>query len=517
MQAANRVAKNTLILYARMAITVFISLYATRLVLLALGAADFGVFNVVGGAIAMLTFLNAAMASATQRFMSYAQGEGNDQKQKNIFNVSVLLHFFIAIAVVLLLEGAGYFLFNGVLKIDADRMDEAKLIFQFLIVSTFFTIVSVPYDAVINAHENMLFVAILGILESILKLSIAFFITYTAFDKLASYGLLMASLAVLLLIIRRIYCHRKYEEVEINIRKHFDKELFKKMTSFAGWSFLGSSSSMIANYGQGIVINMFFGTVVNAAQGVAGQVSGQLGVFANVMLKALNPVIAKSEGAGDRNLMLKASLLGSKVSFFMLMFFYIPVLIEMPLIFKFWLKEVPEYAIIFCRLLLIRNLIEQLFLTLSFSIAAVGNIRQFQIVKSGLNFLPLLVSYILFSYAYPPYFLYLVFITYSIFNAGVILFFSKKYCGLSILSFLKYTASRVFVSFVLIVTVAVLPVLFMPEGLIRFLLVSGISFIAFLVIVWFVGLRNEEREIFGRMIKNITDKIFSIIRRYAFS
>ena len=213
MEQAKRVAKNTGFLYARMAITVFISLYVTRLVLAALGAEDFGTFSVVGGAIAMLTFLNAAMTAASQRFMSYAQGEGNNHKQKNIFNVSVLLHFFIAIAVVLLLEGAGYIFFNGLLKINPERMHAAKLIYQFLIVSTFFTIISVPYDAVINAHENMFFVAVLGIIESLLKLGIALFITYTVFDKLISYGFLMALLAIFLLLVRRVYCHRKYEEV----------------------------------------------------------------------------------------------------------------------------------------------------------------------------------------------------------------------------------------------------------------------------------------------------------------
>jgi len=317
MEQAKRVAKNTGILYVRMAITVFLSLYITRLVLAALGAENFGIFNLVGGAIAMLSFLNGAMSSASQRFMSYAQGEGDHKKQKYIFNVSTLLHFFIAIAVVILLELAGYFFFNGLLKIDPDRMYAAKIIYQFLIVSTFFTVISVPYDAVINAHENMLFVAITGIIESILKLGIAFYITYTNFDKLISYGLLMASLAILMLIIKQIYCHIKYEEVTINIRKYRDKDIFKEMTGFAGWSFLGSSSSLIANYGQGIVLNIFFGTFVNAAQGISIQVSGQLSAFATTMMKALNPVLAKSEGAGNRKLMIKASMIGSKVSFFM--------------------------------------------------------------------------------------------------------------------------------------------------------------------------------------------------------
>jgi Na+-driven multidrug efflux pump len=189
---ANRVVKNTGILYARMAITVFISLYATRLILNALGTTDFGIFNVVAGAIAMLTFLNSAMAGATQRFISYAEGAGDTEKVKTIFNVSIVLHLGIALLVGLVLEVGGYFLFDGLLKIPMDRLATAQLIYQFMIVSTVLTIISVPYDAIINAHENMLIFAILGVVEALFKLSIALYITYNGSDKLVMYGLLTA-------------------------------------------------------------------------------------------------------------------------------------------------------------------------------------------------------------------------------------------------------------------------------------------------------------------------------------
>lgn len=493
MQAAERVVKNTGFLYARMGITVFISLYATRLILNSLGAGDFGIFNVVGGCIAMLTFLNNAMATATQRFMSYAQGEGNADKQRDIFNVSIFLHLIIGFLVILLLEGFGYFLFKGILRIDPERLYATKTIYHFMVVSTFFTIVSVPYDAVINARENMFFVAILGIVESILKLGIAIFVTVILSDKLIWYGLLMAALSVFLLIVHFIYCHNRYEEVEFNIRKYFRKSLFKEMSSFAGWSFMGSSSSMIANYGQGIVINMFFGTVVNAAQGIAGQVSGQLGAFASTMLKALNPLIVKSEGAGDRNLMLKASLAGSKISFFLLMVFYVPVILEMPFIFHLWLKKVPEFTIIFCRLLLIRNLIEQLFLPIASSIGAVGNIKKFQIFNLILNFLPLIFSYVLFSLGYPAYYLYIVFIIYSIFSAGIILSFAKKECGLSISYFFSEILNRCVSSFIVTIILSSVPLFTINEGFTRLILVFSISVIIFFISVWFIGCTRDER------------------------
>lgn len=493
MIAIKRVVKNTWILYVRMALTVFISLYATRLTLAALGVTDFGLFNLVGGVIAMLTFLNNAMSSATQRFMSFAEGAGDKKRQKEIFNVSTVLHIIIAILVLLLLEIVGYFLFDKVLEIPADRLETAKIVFQFMALSTVFTIISVPYDAVINAHENMLLFAILGILESVLKLGIALFLSVTPYDKLSTYGLLTAFLSILLLFIRRIYCHRKYQECEINIKKHFNKSTFKEMSSFAGWSFLGASSSMIANYGQGIILNVFFGPVVNAAQAISNQISGQLGVFAGTMLKALNPLIAKSEGAGDRNLMLKVSLKGSKFSFLLLLILYVPVIVEMPFIFRMWLKDIPEYTLIFCRLLLLRNLIEQLYVTLSNTIAAVGKIKEFQIAKSILTVLPLSIAYILFKLGMEPHSLYIVFVFYAVLDAIVTLYFAEKYCGLSYQSFMSETLIPCLRIAVVSFSVAYLPYHYMQDGLIRLGLVGCLSVISLIITLWRWGLENVEK------------------------
>ena len=411
--------------------------------------------------------------------------------------------------VLLILEGAGYFLFNGILKIPADRIDVGKIIFQFMLVSTFVTIISVPYDAIINAHENMFLVAILGIIEAILKLVIAIFVTQTSFDKLISYGVLMALLSILLLIIRRIYCHSKYDEAKINLKKYYSKPLFKEMTRFAGWSFLGSSSSMIANYGQSIIINIFFGTAVNAAQGVSNQVSGQLGAFAGTMMKALNPLIAKSEGAGNRTLMIEAVMTGSKISFFLLTFFFIPILIEMPYIFDLWLKNVPEFAVIFCELLLIRNLIEQLFVTLASSISAQGNIKKYEIISSVLCFFPIIISYIFFYLGYPAYFIYIIFIIYSILASGVILFFTWHNYKFPVYIFLKNVVFRSVITFLIIFFASYCPALFIEQGLLRLFLVLAISSLIFPVAIWFIGFNANERDQSKKLIRPILSKIYS--------
>ena len=258
MSTANRVIKNTGFLYAKMGITMFISLYTTRLILNSLGASDFGIFNIVGGAISMLGFLNAAIASATQRFMSYSEGEGNREKQKSIFNVSFILHLGISIIVGISLLIAGYFFFNGILNIPQNRILAAKVVYGSLIISTMFTVMTVPYDAAMNAHENMKYYAVIGVFEAILKLAVAF--------------VLMSCIPLITLTIIRFYCHRHYIECIIAPYKYWDKNLIKEMTSFAGWNFINSATSMVSTYGQNIILNIFFNTTINAAFSIANHV-----------------------------------------------------------------------------------------------------------------------------------------------------------------------------------------------------------------------------------------------------
>lgn len=510
MQAAHRVAKNTGILYARMAITMFISLYATRLVLAALGVADFGLFNVVGGAIAMLGFLNSSMASATQRFMSFAQGAGDFEKVKRIFNMSTLLHWGIALVILLVLEIAGYFFFNGVLNIAPERLGVAKIIYQFMVISTLFTVISVPYEAVITSHENMMVYAVLGIIEAVLKLGIALYITYSTQDHLVAYGFLMAALSIFLLILRRIYCHRYYSECVLRLRQYYDKPLLKEMGSFAGWSLLGAASSMIAGYGQAIVLNIFFGTKINAAQGIAGQISGQLGVLALTLTKALNPLIDKSEGSGDRTKMIKATLTGSKISFFLLSFLYVPFLIEMPLLLRLWLKNIPEFAILFCRLLLVRNLIEQFYIPLNNAITAVGNIKTFQKYNAFLNLLPIVVAYVSFSLGFPAFSIYIIFIVFSLVQFMNILHHSKINFDLSYSLFFNEIVLKCVSTFVLSLLIAAIPIMVLENTIARLFAVISFGTISYLVLIWTLGLSQEEQ----KMVKTLKDIVVSKIKNH---
>lgn len=509
MQGGNKIIMNTGILYVKMFLTVFISLYVTRLVLNALGSEDFGVFNVVGGIIGMLSFLNGAMTTSTQRFMSHSAGKNDLTLQKQIFNNSIILHFIIGIAAVILFEVAGPLFFKYLLKLPESSVYAAKMIYQFMIVSTFFTIISVPYDAVINARENMLLYAILGIIETLLKLAIAVAVVYTASDKLILYGLLMASLSVVMLIVRRIYCHWKYPECHFNPKDHFHRGSFREQGYFASWNLVGSSASMISSYGSGVVLNYFFGTMINAAQGIAVQINGQVSAFANTMIKALNPQLMKSEGAGDRERMHRLAFIGSKALFVLFTLFAIPFTIETPYILKIWLKTPPVYTVDFCRLLMLTTLIAQIGQPFIACIQSVGNVKLYQILSSIVSLSVLPVSVMFFMGGFAPYSLYAITLGLNVILNMVIIYCAHRVSDLSISTYIKELIIPMLITVILVYSMGFMPLLFMPEGFVRLIIVCVICVTCYVFIFYNIGLSVQEK----CLVRDRIDYLMKVIRK----
>lgn len=504
MSTASRIIKNTGWLYAKMAITMFISLYTTRLILNALGAVDFGIYAIVGGAIGMLGFLNGAMSSATQRFMSYAEGQGNQERQIGIFNVSIVIHLCLALVIAAVLTIAGFVYFNGVLNIPENRMFAAKVVYGCLIFSTFLTVINVPYEAVMNAHENMRYYALVGILESLLKLAVAVICVKVCYDKLVVYGILMAFIPVFTLTIMKIYCHKKYSECLLKPFKYFEKDIAKDMLGFTGWNFFGSASSLIGNYGNGIVLNHFYGAALNAATGVANQLNGLLLVFSNNMLKALNPIITKSEGAGNRESMLKYATTGCKYSFALLAFFAIPFIIEMEFIQHKWLKNVPSWAVLFAQLQIVRTLIEQLTISYGTAIAAEGKIAKYNVVLSVLNLLPVSLLFILFSNGFAPVTMYVLNISiFGILVALVKVFFAKKNCGLKYSIFVKKILFPSITTFVLSFSIAFVPKLYMDPSWNRLALTFILAFLSYFFFFCSICIDKDEKNVIKKQIPSI--------------
>lgn len=477
-----------------MGITMFISLWTTRLILNSLGASDFGIFNIVGGAISMLGFLNAAMASATQRFMSYNEGGGNREKLKTIFNVSLVMHIVLAIIVGIVLMGAGFVFFNGVLNIPEGRTAAAIVVYASLILSTMVTVAMVPYDAVINAHENMKYYAIVGILESFLKLAVAFACVYTLSDKLIVYGVLMACIPFVTFGIMCVYCHKNYSECIISPRRYYSKADLKEMTSFAGWNMLGSFVSMSVHYGQNIIINVFFGVLVNAAYGIVAQLQGQLMVFTNNMIKALMPVIVKNAGAQQIRQMLKWSFTGCRFSYILFVWIAVPFFVEAEYILALWLKEVPEWTVVFLRLVLIKTLFELSTNSLSISLSSVGQVKQMNMLFSIIEVFAVAIECCLFYAGCEPYWMFIVLITSVSMENAVRISLSHRYCGLSYKQFIMEVHLPLIVFTAMLLVSAAVPRMIMPEGFARLAFCCTATGMMFLMGAYYIFLNKEELE-----------------------
>lgn len=504
-QTANRIIKNTAFLYARLGVTMFIALWTTRLVLNALGVSDYGVYNIVGGAIGMMGFINASMASATQRFMNYVEGQGDIEKKKEIFNTSLLIHAIISMILCLVLIVAGLVLFNGVLNIPEERIQAAYVVYGCMIVSTMLTVINSPYEAVLTSHENMRYYAVVGVFESVLKLFVALACVYSLYDKLIVYGVLMACIPVVTLTIMKIYCHQHYSECVVSPIKYINKETMINMSGFAGWNFFGAMSGFVRNNGNSLIMNHFYGATLNAAMGISSQICGILYVFSNYMLKAISPVITKTEGGGNRILALKYATTSCKISFALMALLAIPAMIEMPFIQKIWLKNVPDWAVMFTRLQLIWILIELLTLSYSTVISAEGHIASFQVIKSIINFLPIVLSFVLFNMGYSPVSMYFVYILFfSVLTSVVNVYFAHRNCGLDYIFFFKELFLPVMITFLFAFIFASIPMFIIEEGWLRLLLTGIFSTFSFLLFGGILTLNEKERDI----IKGSLQKMF---------
>ncbi|HWK98671.1 MAG TPA: MATE family efflux transporter [Parapedobacter sp.] len=401
MKPGNKIVFNTAILYGRMLITIGINLYATRLILGNLGASDYGLYSLVGGVVAMLSFLNAAMTTSTQRYLSYNMGSGNIDNIKRVLGNSMLIHTVLGLLLVVVFELVGLFFLETKLTIDPERLSAARLIFHFTVVASFISIISVPYDAVINAHENMTFVALINILESVLKLAIAVLLAFVLQDKLVVYGFLTMISSILLRVIKQVYCRKRYHECSVRPLRVYDRKLIGEMGAFAGWNLFGIICGLSRSQGVAIVLNLFYSTVMNAAYSIANQVNNQMSFLSMTMMKTVRPQMMKSEGAGDRRRMLRLSVFAGKFSFYLNSLISIPIFIAMPQILQFWLKAVPAHTVSFCRYMVVLTLVQQFSMGIMAATQATGRIKTYQLVVGTVQILTVPFSYWALKMGYP--------------------------------------------------------------------------------------------------------------------
>ena len=400
-ESNKRIAKNTLLLYFRMLLIIIVGLYTSRVVLNTLGVSDYGIYNVVGGIVAMLAFLNSAMVAASQRFISFELGTGNIERLKKVFCTSVSIHIVLAGIIFLIAETIGLWFVNTHLNIPIERMEAANLVYQCSILTLLLTVVSVPYNSCIVAHEHMKAFAYVSIVEAVLKLLIVYLLLLGNFDKLILYSILVVAVALIIRIIYGIYCKQHFEEC--TYRFVFDKQLFKEMFAFAGWSVIGNLGFSFKDQGSNIILNLFFGTTVNAARGIALQVNGIISNFSNNFTMALNPQITKQYAAGDMEASVKLVYAGCRYSFFLLLLIAVPVMINIDYLLQLWLGTVPEYTSQFLMLALVAALIDVMARPLVTALQATGRIKVFQITICIIVLCELPLAYFVLYHGGKPY------------------------------------------------------------------------------------------------------------------
>lgn len=498
-----RIAKNTLLLYIRMLLMMAVSLYTSRVILNALGIEDYGIYNVIGGVVTMFSFLNGTMAASTQRFLSYAIGRRDSKLLQDTFSQTLTLHILIALLILVLGEGIGYWFVTHQLVIPPGRLDAAVWAFHCSLFCLFFGVIQVPYNAMIVAQERMNIYAYFSIVEVLLKLAVAFLITCFAFDKLKLYALLLLSVAGITFALYSSFCKLKFDT---SIRLYWNSNLCKNLLSFSGWNLSAQVAYVARTQGVNILLNLFFGPALNAARGIAVQVSGALTSFVSNFQMAANPQIVKSYAQGDMVGMRKLIYDSSKFSFLLLSMLSIPFYLECEAILTIWLKTVPDYAVIFTRLVLISMLVDALSGTLVYGALATGKIRNYQLSLSLLLLLNPFLVYILLKKGLQPTTVYGIEIVLNAVALGFRLYFLRKLVNLSVSIYYKRVIRAGVVVLFLSGITAYLLQQTMYESILRVFVVVITSVCAVAIWGYSVGLTKQERQKANQLINNICKK-----------
>lgn len=498
-QNNKRLAKNTLILYARMLFTVGISFYSTRLILANLGVSDYGVYNVIGGFVSMFYMVTATMTQAVGRFLTFELGRDNARKLQQTFSTSVNILLLLALVVVLLGETIGLWFVNAKLNIELERMAAANWIYQFSLLSFVLEMLSVPYSASVISHEKMGTFAFVTIAKVLLTFGIALSLAISPIDKLVFYGILVFAVSLSIQLMYWIYCKRNFPECRYTL--HIDKAIFKEMFGFAGWNFLTTCASMLSSQGVSIMLNMHFGTVINAARGVASQINGTAGAFTKNFSTALNPQITKSYAAGDIAYTTKLVCRGAKFSYLLFLFIALPCMLEVDFFLSKWLKEVPPYAGFFVQLTMLNSLVEILLNSNEVLNRAAGKIRNFQILVSIAQLLILIASYIVINTTGNP--VWAVAMT----NIIYLLIFiprvtvNKPFIGITFKYFFNQALKGILIVTLLSAGVCLLFQAFCLQGWLRLIGTCTLSSITIGVTSWFFALTAGERTKVGGFLR----------------
>ena len=492
--ANKRIAKNTLVLYVRMLFTMGISLFTSRVILQTLGVEDYGISSVVGGVISMFTFINAAMVSSTQRYLNFELVRGDANQLRSVFSTSLQIHALIALAIIVLSETVGLWFLNEKLVIPEARMTAAMWVYQCSILSCAVSIMSTPYNAVIVAHEKMSAFAYISILDVSLKLLVVYLLVVLPFDKLIILSILTLLVQLFIRYIYTLYCHRHFPESYFQFR--FNKTLFKEMFGFAGWSFWGNLAAILYTQGLNMMLNIFFGPIVNAARGIAVQVQSAVQQFVGGFQTALNPQITKNYASNNLPQMHSLMFRSARFSFLLLFFLSLPVLMETNFILTLWLKTVPDDAVIFTQIMICISLIYTTANPCVIANQATGKVKIYQMVVGGILLLILPISYVVLKLGAPAYSVFIVHFCIESLAQFSRMYMLRKLIHLPLWQYMK----NIYIPIVSTVVIAIiLPLVVrmqVAEGWLRFLAVGFTCVLSVGASSYFIGFTKQERVFF---------------------
>lgn len=504
MEESNkRIAKNTAYLYVRMLASMIVSLYTTRIILEALGVADYGIYNVVGGFVAMFGFFNSVLQSGTRRFITLHLGKGDLRLLKETFTTAMYTHSVISVVVLLLAETVGLWFLNYQLVIPADRLAAANFVYQFSIVSTLLTIMQTPYISVVTAHEKFDIYAYMSIFDVVMKLLIVYCLIHLPGDKLILYAALICAINVISITIYRIYCHRNFPECVFSLKRN--KSVFKSMLNFSVWTAMGHLSAILSSHGQNIVLNLFFGTLLNAARGLSETVTWLVKQFIFSFLTAANPQLVKFHGAGNREAFNHLIFNISQYTLFLFSVIAIPVFLEIDFVLKVWLETVPQYTALFVKAVLLISLISFANNMIDQGIVAIGRVKESCIFVTPIYLAILPATYLMFKTGNSPVTCYIATGVASLLGFVANLRLLSKYNSFPAMKYLR----QIFIKNTLLALAAFIPPFivqrFMEESWLRLFTVCGFSLLSTIAILYNFALSEGVKT----MVKNKLQSILS--------
>ena len=497
-----RIAKNTIILYIRMIVTMLITLYTSRVILKALGFEDYGLYNVVGGVVALMSFLKSSMSESTQRFLSYEIGKGNNDSQlKRVFSVCLTTHLLIAAIVLILAETVGLWFLNAKINIPAGREVAANWIYQFSVASLCVSVISVPYSADIISHENMGYYAFLSILDAVLKLLFSFVVTCVSSDKLIIYGFLMMCVPIINIILNMTYCFRRYAET--HYKYFWDNTMFKKVFSFSGWTIWGQLAIVGSNQGTSILVNIFHSVTANAALGIGHQVNYAVTGLISNFQTAFKPQITKSYAAGDHDYLSSLTQYASKISFYLFFIVSFPLLLNIDFILDLWLDKVPDLSNAFCVIFVVASAFNAISAPIYMNIFSTGRIKGYQIAMSFAYIAELVAMYVMLKLGISLVACVALKAVLNFFVIFIRLIYAHKE--------VEYFSAKLYLRNVLIPLLAsvvvtmiiVLPMMYFSSTVWQKIGVTVLGFAVSIITAYFIGLNKKERNSVQGIIKNV--------------